>query len=738
VEFTLHGEDILPGASVLRAMEEGTAGHKARQASLPAGWQSEVPLELTIPLDDDDSHLLVSGRMDAFLDGITPAVEEIKLWSFKEPPEEPVPAHMAQAVCYGHILCETRGCEAVDVSVAYVNVKGKLIRSFGRSMSGSECRDAFTALLFPYLRRLRALDQHERARDASLQALPFPFESYRPGQRKMAVQVYTAIRLRRRLFAQMPTGTGKSAAALYPALKAMGMGLTEQVFYLTARTTQRQGPLEALSRMRQSPLSLWVLTLDAKDKQCPDRTLCHPDYCPRAKGHFTRDAEAIAELLAEQDWSPERIREKAEEHCLCPFEFSLSLAELADVVICDYNYALDPAVHIQRIFDRSGAVTLLIDEAHNLLPRLRDMLSGRVCGADLRRLRRAVPRRHPLYKAMTEVLKALTDLPVPEDAHEGLLTEPPQTLSQAVLKLTDAFADADSTAFPWSETGVSFNDTLSDLLSYAGAIRRAEQEKKWIWQGRRDRTVTAFAPDAGTWFHECTRRMRGVVCFSATLSPLSEIKTMLCGDEEDACFAVPSPYPREHLTVLRRDINTRYTAREASAPQIARAIEELWLKHPGRCIVYFPSFAYLRMVSEQLAVPHRVQTQGMTDADRAAFLQPYHEATEPVLSLCVLGGVFAEGIDLPGSKLEQVVIVGLGLPQVNIFQEVLRSWYEEHFGQGYLYAYLLPGMQKVAQAVGRLIRSETDTGTALLLDDRYRRAEVRVLLPEHWDVQSDK
>lgn len=371
VEFTYHGEDIMPQGASLKAMREGAVGHKARQSLLTEGWQTEVPVELNIPVEEDAWGLTVTGRMDAFLDGDVPQVEEMKLWPFRRPPETPVPAHMAQAVCYGHMLCEGRDLDAAVVQVTYVDSRGRVKATFGGSMTRSACREQFNVMLEAYVRRLRLIRSHAHARDASLQSLAFPFASYRAGQREMAVQVYTAIKLGRRLFASMPTGTGKSSASLFPALKALGEGWTGRVYYLTARTTQRQGPREALALMRRQPLHLWTLTLDAKDKQCPRRTVCHPDFCPRAKGHFLRDGEAIDQMLRTDDWTPEHIRQVAEEHQLCPFEFSLSLAELADLTICDYNYALDPAVHIQRIFDRTSDVTLLVDEAHELPDRVR-------------------------------------------------------------------------------------------------------------------------------------------------------------------------------------------------------------------------------------------------------------------------------------------------------------------------------------------------------------------------------
>ena len=738
VEFTLHGTDIRPAGS-MRDMQEGMLGHKARQDLLGEGWEAEVPLSLTIPVDDE-AELLLTGRMDAFCDGDVPVIEEIKLWQHKDPPLLPFEAHEMQAVCYGHMLCQERGIEKVIIRVVYVDRRGKVRGEFDTLLTAAECHARFLTVFEPWVRRNRLVRKHRRERDASLRHLIFPFESYRPGQREMAVQVYTAVKLGRRLFASMPTGTGKSVAALFPALKALGEGLTNQVYYLTARTTQRQGALEALRRMRKQPLHLWTLTLDAKDKQCPAPTFCHPDFCPRAKGHFLRDHVAIEEMLLTDDWSPENIRAMADKHDLCPFEFSLSLAEIADLTICDYNYALDPAVHIQRIFDKTADVTLLIDEAHNLLSRVRDMLSGAVDGGRIRKLRtvvgKAAGRKHPLYKAMTEVLKAIDDLPIPEDeATEGELKKLPTSFDNACMELADAFMEAQNERFAWGEEGEQLRETVTPLLSFIRARKRDTTDYAWLWQGRKAKTITAFALDVASYFEEVTTMLRGVVCFSATMHPLEEMKTLLGGTEEDACFAMPSPFPKENLLIHQLDVNTRYRYREAACPDIAAAIRAMVNAKPGKYIAFFPSFAYLRQVSELLDVPHQAQRSGMTDEERRTFLAPYTPEGEPMLSLCVLGGIFAEGIDLPGDALDGVVIVGVGLPQVNLFQETLRAYYERTLGDGFLYAYMLPGMQKVAQAVGRVIRTENDRGVALLLDDRYRQNAYRRLCPEHWVIR---
>lgn len=736
VEFTHHGEDICPGGT-LRDMQEGMLGHKARQRWLGEGWTAEKPLLAQV--EAPPLVLTVSGRMDAWR-AQPPCVEEIKLWQGKEPPAAPLPAHWAQCVCYGAMVCQAEQLLETTLRVVYVDRQGRERASFTQQMTAAECQAEFDRLAAAYLAREQVRYAHERARDESLQALRFPYPAYRAGQREMAVQVYTAIRRHHRLFASMPTGTGKSSAALFPALKAMGEGMTHQIWYLTARTTQRQGALEAVERMRRQGLNLWVLVLDAKDRQCPAPTVCHPDWCPRARGHFLRDQAALTEMLRCQDWCGESIAEAAQAHQLCPFEFSLALAELADVVICDYNYALDPAVHIQRVFDCRTDVTLLIDEAHNLLPRTREMLSGRVDGGAVRRLRRAVGkeagRRHPLYRALTELLNRLGDVMLPEGVSEGRVERLPSGLAGAAEDAVDALADAAMERRPWGEAASSMGDVLQELLGFLRTQRRDPAGYAYLAQGQRDVTVTALALDVAEHLRAATAQLHGVICFSATFEPLADMKTLLGGEEEDACFAAPSPFDPARLLVVQESVNTRYRSREETAGRVAQRIRQLAASHPGKYMVYFPSFSYLRQVAALLEdVPCQLQTPDMGEEERRAFLAPYLQGEAPVLSLCVLGGVFAEGIDLPGQALDGVLVVGVGLPQVNLFQETLRDYYEQTLGRGFAYAYQIPGMQKVAQAVGRVIRRAEDRGVALLLDDRYGQHAYRALCPPHWHIR---
>ena len=721
VGFSVFPPDILPLSRSL--MQQGMEAHVSRQAA-SAGkaetmllWQGEAA---GLPLR-------VSGRMDLYFDQMDPPlIEEIKL-APRETPEAPLPEHLLQAVCYGHMLCVRDALPAVDIKISYAQTTGQVSAAFLERWEKERLQTAFFDLLLPYATWQKQLLDHAARRDASLESLAFPYPGYRAGQREMAAQVYTAIQRKQRLFAVMPTGTGKSAAALYPALKALGQGLTRKIFCLTARGTQRIAIQAEVDRMLHQGLILHAMTLNAKEGLCPmEQMRCHPEHCQRACGHYLRQQAALEEALQAAVWDRDFVLRMAERHRLCPFEYSLALCELADVVICDYNYALDPQVRLSRIFDQMRRLTLLIDEAHNLPDRARDMLSGAITTSRLRDFRRdagkAQGRSSPLYKALSGFLKTMVSASEAADPKmllsglDHLLTALIGSFSPGIMHIT------------------------RDLISLKSALQRALAEPEdyaLVLDAESGRGgVTALNLNPAPYLKEVTRRLSGVVYYSATLSPLSAMRSLLGGDPEDACLALPSPFPPEHLLALHLRLNTRYAARDSSLRPAAEAILALFAARPGKMIAYFPSFAYLRSVQAvmeelQPALPLNVQQPGMDEVSRLQFLDRFVRDEAPVLGLCVLGGVFAEGVDLPGQALSAVCILGVGLPQVNALRNLYRDRMEEALGNGFAYAYVYPGMHKVLQAAGRLIRSESDRGVLLLMDDRYSQRDYQELLPPH-------
>lgn len=724
VSFSVFSPDIMPVSK--RLMELGREGHLARQG------QSQARAETALAWEGEAEGLpvKVSGRMDLFdAEAEPPLVEEIKL-SPNPAPAEALPEHLLQAVCYGFMLAVRDNLDEVGLRVCYVTRQGDITAAFDTVKTFGELSAGFFALLLPWAAWQNRLLAHQKERDAGLAQLPFPYAAYRPGQREMAAQAYTAIRLKKRLFALMPTGTGKTAAVLYPALKALAQGLNQKVFCLTARGTQRYAVLKELDTLRGMGLRLHALTLSAKEKLCPMAHMrCHPNHCERARGHFARQPEALSEALHQSSWDTDMVNGLALRHSLCPFEFSLALCEIADLVVCDYNYALDPQVRLQRIFDSPRGVTLLIDEAHNLPDRARDMLSGSIDAATLTRLRReagkASGRKGGLYRAFSALLQAL--------AEETLKEEGERLISRVHALLDELSRD-------YSPGGA---ELARGLIAFLSAWYRAKEEGDdytLLHDARKGRGgLRVLCLNPAPWLKEATRRMAGCVFFSATLNPLEMMRSLLGGEADDACLALPSPFPPENLLTLLLPVNTRYRARGESLLPAAEAILALFHARPGKYIAYFPSFAYLKAVGEALAgfmpdIPLIRQEPGMTEGERADFLARFTGDDTSLLGLCVLGGVFAEGVDLPGRALIGAMVLGVGLPQVNAERDLYRDRMREALGDGFGYAYRYPGMHKVLQAAGRLIRSESDRGVLLLMDDRYGQRDYAALLPAHWRV----
>lgn len=724
VEFSVFEPDIVPFSAAL--MEEGRQAHLARQ--LDSRARSEVPLQWTGRRQGIDFH--ISGRMDLYDATLSPPlVEEIKLCR-GDAPAAARRAHLYQALCYAYILCRQENLPHIAVRVSYAATSGELRASFEETYSADDLEGIFFQLLDQYAAWHKRLVRHRARRDKSLAELPFPYPQYREGQRAMAEQVYLAILRKKRLFAMMPTGTGKSAAVLYPALKALGVGLTGQIFCLTARGTARRAMEGEMARMAALGLRAHTLTLNAKEKICPmDEVRCDPAHCPRAAGHFLRqEAALIAAMRAKGPWDTAFVQRMANRHTLCPFEYGLALSVLADVVIGDYNYALDPRVYIQRIFDRPGQVTVLCDEAHNLPDRVREMLSGELSGAMLAEFRRLtgrlMGRANAIYRRAGALLKALRAL------EEGMDVPP------ALLEHSEALMGA-LRAAPHVRVD---SGLMQQLLGFQDALRHRQIQpddyRLFVQAQGRERRARLLCLHFTPYLREVSAPFQGFVCYSATLSPLTAMRDLLGGEAEDACFELPSPFPPEHLLTLTLPVNTRWGARQNSLPMLCGAIRATFAAHPGKYIAFFPSYAYMRAAAEQLGdLPLHVQQSGMDEAARDAFLARFTHSDEALLGLCVLGGVFAEGVDLPGLSLIGVCIAGVGLPQVGPEREAIRQRAQQQGLDGFDVAYRHPGLHKVLQAAGRLIRSESDRGVLLLCDDRYRQPGYQALLPTHWQMR---
>jgi len=740
VAFCFPPEDIILTSGV-GDMLAGTKAHRATQQRRDAEIEKTISHSFSISGEE----ITLFGRMDAFTGGDIPLVEEMKHSSWQG--DAAAPDHRAQAICYAAMVALEMGCERVRFCVSYVTTQGEVRRAYEECMDVGELIAQLEEWLTAYVKVALREREHRARRDASLQAMVFPYSQYRAGQRELARQVYTAVVRKRRLFASLPTGTGKSVAVLFPALKALGEGKTGKLLYLTSRNTARQSPLEALQRMLENGAAIRVSMLTAREKMCPHMTRCHPDDCPRAKGHFLREADAVEELLAvEGCWTDQFITAVADRHQLCPFELALKLTELADVILMDLNYAFDPFAQLKRLFQQRRDMTLLIDEAHHVVDRVRESLSGEMDSAFLCQHRaafgRICGRKHKYYQALTALIHALRKQPPPlPEEREWQEAELQDDLLSQVEKVLEEATMVASMPHPPGIPDV-FEVIRLCLPFLHGAEMQKTCEYAILWQAKgKERSVCLYCLSPAPEIARITAGQRGAVFFSATLSPLSCMKQLLGGEEGDACFALPSPFPEENLRVVGRRISTRYQDRETSAAQVAQCIAEMVRFKEGNYLVFFPGYAYLKLVLAHLnedELPEMwIQTPQMTEEDRAAFFEAFSNTSRPVLGLCVLGGLFSEGIDLPGDQLIGAMIVGVGLPTPSQKLSAIRTCYDQRFGDGFHYACRIPAMQKVQQAGGRVIRSERDQGVLVLVDDRYFTPAYRALLPEHWRLRDE-
>ena len=735
VEFILRSGSIDSGFSGRNRLEEGNRVHRKLQKA--EGYQAEVHLSITQTCADIE--FTVEGRADGIIitdGGVT--IDEIKstLTPLELINENFSQVHWAQAMCYGHMYCAKNGLENIDVRLTYFEMETSGIKRLTRSFSSAELAEYFSDLLEKYSVWAHFENEWKEIAVESMKALKFPFDSYRQGQRKLAAAVYKTIDDKGRLFAMAPTGIGKTISTMFPALKAMGEGKGEKIFYLTAKTITRIAAGSALNLMRKNGLRAKSVTITAKDKICfLEERICKPEHCKFADGHYDRINDAIMDALKNcDDFSAETVAEYAQKHKVCPFELSLDLTLWSDVIICDYNYAFDPQVYLKRFFSDGGDYIFLIDEAHNLTDRAREMYSASISKKDLLLAKKALGKQ----KTLTKINKLLIEKRKQCEGKEFLAEkEPPHELHM----LLEIFAFELS---KWlgdnPDPDKELLQVFFDILAYLNIAELYDECYTMLYEASYggELTVKQFCADPSYQLETHFEIGRTAVLFSATLTPAKYFIDVLGGGTEGKHISLPSPFPQENMLLLIADgISTKYKDRDVSYEQIADLIHETALGKKGNYIAYFPSYKYLHEVysiyCERYSDVKTVrQEQGMDEAQRDEFLELFESTDETLVAFCVLGGVFSEGIDLFGDKLIGTIIVGVGLPQLNAQLDIVRAHYDED-GRGYDFAYRFPGMNKVLQAAGRVIRSDEDRGVVVLIDSRFATRQYTSLYPAHWD-----
>lgn len=750
VEFILRSGNLdnrRTSAADREAMQKGSRIHRKIQKQMKASYKAEVPLKWEE--EYSDFIIEIEGRADGIIDDEEKCViDEIKgVYRDLYFLEEPVPVHKAQAMCYAYFYASQKKISKIEVQMTYCHLETEEIKRFREEFSFSYLKKWFEDLLSEYYKWANFQYQRRIERRSSMEGLEFPYP-YRKGQKELVSGVYHTMRTEKQLFIQAPTGIGKTMAAIFPAVRAVGEGHGDKIFYLTAKTITRTVAEEAFSILKEKGLSYKTISITAKEKLCLcEETDCNPEKCPYAEGHFDRVNAAVFEILNEKDtYLREDLLEQAEKHRVCPYEMCLGISSWVDAVICDYNYVFDPNVYLRRFFGDGvkGDYLFLIDEAHNLVERGRKMYSAVLCKEDFLETAKIVKEHSAkLYKILKKCNRLM--LEYKRECDECTVMENIAGLS---LQLMNLLGEMENFLEKEHEEKVQ-----KAVLEFSFSVRHflnmydIADENYVIYSHYDDEQrflITLYCVNPKRNLQECLNKGRGAVFFSGTFLPLPYYRSLFSERRDDYAICASSPFLWENLKLLVAcDVSSKYTRRGVSEyEKMAEYIYELAAGKQGNYMVFFPSYRMLEDIYEifrnkteerQFEVSCILQSSNMTEQEREEFLEAFQEnSAKTLIGFCVMGGIFSEGIDLTGERLIGAAIVGTGLPQVGCEREILKNYYDEKAQNGFAYAYRYPGMNKVLQAAGRVIRTKEDRGVVLLLDERFLQREYLELFPQEW------
>lgn len=749
VEFVLRTGDIDNRYSTgldTEAMVAGGKIHRKIQSKMGANYAAEVALRCEIFYEKFS--IIVDGRADGIISGEIVTVDEIKgVKRDIEYIKEPMQVHLAQAMCYAYIYGNDNKLETIRVQMTYVNLETEEIKRFIEEYTMEYLSNWFHMIVDEYYKWAEYLYENKVLVEETSKQLQFPYD-YRSGQRDVTVNTYRAIKRKVDLYIQAPTGVGKTMSTVFPAIKAIGEGLGEKIFYLTAKTITGSVAQQAFNTLRDHGLHFKSISITAKDKMCVmEETKCNPEYCERAKGHYDRINEAIFDIISnESDITREVILNYATKHNICPFEFCLDISNWVDGIICDYNYAFDPSVRLKRYFGESSEnkYIFLVDEAHNLVDRAREMYSATIVKEDVLAIKklftgkdkRITGNLEKLNKVMLSYKRMCVDgfmlLPAIDE-----MSTPMLRYVAAMEKYMEEHSDYDGKdeAMDFYFCAKTFLNTI-ELLDENYEIYCEIDD-------RGDFFVKLMCVNPSGRLSMCMESAVSTIFFSATLLPVGYYKKLLSGNENDYAIYIDSPFSKDNRQILiGTDVTSKYTRRnDAEYEKIARYIIETISAKEGNYMVFFPSYRLMENIYEVIDRMNIskfcdliVQNNGMTEIEREEFLNKFDENNpKTLLAMCVMGGIFSEGIDLKNDRLIGTIIVGTGLPQICKEREIISDYFQDQGLNGFDYAYRYPGMNKVLQAAGRVIRTEEDMGVIVLLDERFRQSGYRALYPREWD-----
>lgn len=768
VEFLLREGDIRPGEGMapdLRAMQEGARLHRKLQKAAPATYQSEVSFRISRRYEAYE--LILEGRADGIdryrisEDESIRMIDEIKcVYRDVTKITEPEPLHLAQAKCYACMLHGKEPMERVAIRITYCNIETEEIQYLTSVYDMSALMEWFDELLLLYKTWADAFVAFRKERNDSIGALRFPF-AYRPGQKTMAGMVYQAVSGGKNIFMQAPTGVGKTISTIYPCLKLLGEEKAERIAYLTAKNVTGAVALDTFVLLSGQGLHCKCVQLTSREKSClMEEMKCNPADCAYAKGHFDRINEVLFRLLTENEIISREVTARyAEQYQVCPYELAIEAAAWTDAIVCDYNYVFDPHVTRKSLFGEGNHGNVyLVDEAHNLLERAREMYSAQLSLSGLKALRK-VFRQHDktMVKRLNTCIKAFDSLVGSAENQENVMVSYLSSVDELYFPLLRLVSYFDE--FVGDHQG---QEWLDEILEEYFALRHFFSTMDYVEDGyqiylkesgsgkSKDSLIRLFCVDPSSRLEEYLAMAQSGIFFSATLLPIRYYTELIGGTLSKDAFRIPSPFdPEKRMIAIAEDVSSRYRSRgPAMYERLIRYIEETVEAKQGNYMVFFPSFEMMEAVFEMasegtlsMVADLLPQRQTMREQEREAYLARFRErqpdseesaSGRSLIGFAVLGSVFSEGIDLTGKSLIGVLIVGTGLPRIGSNREIVRQYFDNHGKKGYDYAYRYPGMNKVLQAAGRVIRTAGDRGIIVLLDDRFLAEENQQLLPEDW------
>lgn len=742
VDFLLRTGDIDNRVYNKTTMSEGTKIHSFHQSQQGGNYIAEFFLKETFYVSDFVINL--EGRADGVIikeDKVI--IDEIK--STISPLEDYYDSqkdwHLGQAKCYALMYAHLYHLDKIGIQLTYIHQieNTKMIKHFTYKVSALE--KYVEDLMEDYLEFYRYIFERIEKRNASAKNLKFPFPKFRAGQKELSKYAYGIAKSGGILFAEAPTGIGKTMSTLYPFAKSFADEENEKIFYLTAKNSGRLTAYEATKLLIENGLCASAIMITAKDKvcMCPGKG-CNPDECPFAKDYYTNIRKVIIESAKQyQLFSPEVIKEIAEHYAICPFELSLDLSLFVDIIICDYNYLFDPMVYLKRYFDEDASnMIALIDESHNLVDRGREMYSASIDSYSFKQAKKAV--RYLEHKKIKNAIKRISKMfnrydDLPEGDHIISFLEDTDVAGINAYLL----ASSDVNKHHHAAVTEEFTDFFFELNKFSKIYEQYDSSfVLYVTKTASQETkITLYCLDPRSHLKAALNKVKSKIVFSATLSPSQYYIDLLGGTKNDPLLRLPSPFIKENLDVLvAPTVSIRYKNRQETIQEVVDYALALIEGHVGNYFIYVPSYEYLENLVPYLKDKNLniiVQERDMSEIDKAQFLSCFvDKPKETTVGVAVVGGAFGEGIDLVADRLIGVIVIGVGLPQVCFERNLIRNYFDEQYGKGYSYAYINPGINKVMQAVGRVIRSEKDRGVALLIDDRYLSNTYQDLFANEW------